>query len=424
MTAGASQAPDITAKAAMVVNITTNETVYEKDADVQIAPASTVKLMTALTVYKLCDDFSEKIAIPQIAADTSGRSVGFKAGEKISIEELLIALLTASANDAALTLAYHFGGGSTSAFVEQMNSYAAELGLTSTYFKNATGFDAEGQYTTARDMARIAMKAIQLENFVAYSDYVDYTIEASDTNKERTFNSSNYFVSQKLEVKYRYSKASGLNSGSTSKGGQCLVTTAESGDYEYLCIVMGSTKTADSINSYVDAKALLDWAFKSFEFTKVLSKTETITQLAVTLSSDADSVVLVPAEDLRVLAPTEMDESLIKKEVSTPESIEAPVVKGQVLGSVTVSYNDKIYGTVDLVAITGIEKSGFMEYSRNVLDAFGSIWMKIFVFITIALILFYILVIILKNWRPKGAQRKREKTKVSTYDGTKNRRLK
>ena len=174
----------------------------------------------------------------------------------------------------------------------------------------------------------------------------------------------------------------------------------------------------------MSAKALLDWAFKSFEFTKVLSKTETITQLAVTLSSDADSVVLVPAEDLRVLAPTEMDESLIKKEVSTPESIEAPVVKGQVLGSVTVSYNDKIYGTVDLVAITGIEKSGFMEYSRNVLDAFGSIWMKIFVFITIALILFYILVIILKNWRPKGAQRKREKTKVSTYDGTKNRRLK
>jgi D-alanyl-D-alanine carboxypeptidase (penicillin-binding protein 5/6) len=253
---------DIAASNAYVFNINTDSVLYEKNSNERISPASTAKMLTALTVLEYCpldELFTVGAEVEIIAADSS--KAWLRKGDKLTVKQLLIALLLPSGNDAAYTLAVNAGKkiagkhdiGTRQAinvFVDAMNQKAKEIGASSSDFSNPDGYDEGGQYTTAFDLAQIAKAC--LENDVLVEIMSSYKI--SDTlngGRKVTYTSTNELLNP--DSRYYYSKAIGLKTGSTGDAGSCLVSAAYIDGQTYICVVMGSSaeiRFADSLTVF------------------------------------------------------------------------------------------------------------------------------------------------------------------------------
>jgi D-alanyl-D-alanine carboxypeptidase (penicillin-binding protein 5/6) len=241
---------DIAASNAYVLAVDTDSVLYEKNSNARIAPASTVKMLTALTVLEYCpldELFTVGAEIEMIAADSS--KAWLRKGDKMTVKQLLIALLLPSGNDAAYTLAVNAGKriagkhdiGTRQAigvFVDAMNQKAKEIGAASSNFTNPDGYDEDGQYTTAFDLAQIAKAC--LDNDVLAEIMSSYKISDTWSNgREVTYTSTNELLNP--DSRYYYSKAIGLKTGSTGDAGSCLVSAAYIDGRTYICVVMGSS---------------------------------------------------------------------------------------------------------------------------------------------------------------------------------------
>ena len=233
--------PTISAKHAVLIDGKSGEVLYEKDADTKAYPASTTKIATALEVLKICQqydiDLQTKVTVPKEAVGVEGSSVYLKQGENRTIEDLLYGLMLRSGNDAATALAICLGGNQDN-FVKKMNETARDLGCKETNFINPSGLFDENHYTTARDLAIIARKAMENETFrrvVGAKKWKDYY------NKNKT-------VAQ-------YDGATGIKIGFTEKSGRTLVASAERDGTELICVVLNDG------NWFNDAYALMDYGF-------------------------------------------------------------------------------------------------------------------------------------------------------------------
>jgi D-alanyl-D-alanine carboxypeptidase (penicillin-binding protein 5/6) len=253
---------DITATNAYVLNTDTNDVLYQKNSEEHIAPASTAKMLTALTVLEYCsldDTVTVGSEIDLIAADSS--KAGLNHGDTLTVEQLLVALLLPSGNDAAYTLAVNAGKriadddgvGARQAvkvFVKAMNRKAKDIGASSSHFANPDGYDVDGQYTTAFDLAQIAK--VCLDNDILSEIMGSY--EISDTwrgGREVTYLNTNKLINPHSE--YYYSHAVGLKTGSTGDAGSCLVSAAVIDGETYICVVMDSSagsKFSDSLTVF------------------------------------------------------------------------------------------------------------------------------------------------------------------------------
>jgi D-alanyl-D-alanine carboxypeptidase (penicillin-binding protein 5/6) len=253
---------DITAANAYVVNMDSGAVLYQKNCDERIAPASTAKMLTALTVLDYCsldDTFTVGSEIDLIAADSS--VAWLNSGDKLTVKQLLAALLLPSGNDAAYTLAVNTGKKITGdnglgtqqaikAFVDAMNAKAKGVGAISSNFANPDGYDADGQYTTAYDLAQIAKAC--LENDALTEIMGSYKISDTLANgREVTYTNTNKLLNPNSQ--YYYSNAVGLKTGSTGDAGACLVSAAVIDGATYICVVMGGSaeiRFSDSLKLY------------------------------------------------------------------------------------------------------------------------------------------------------------------------------
>jgi D-alanyl-D-alanine carboxypeptidase (penicillin-binding protein 5/6) len=241
---------DIAATNVYVCNVDTRSVLYQKNSDARIAPASTAKMLTALTVLDWCaldDTFAVGAEIDLIAADSS--KAWLNHGDVLTVRQLLVALLLPSGNDAAYTLAVNAGekiAGEDSVgareainvFVEAMNRKAEEVGAVSSNFENPDGYDVEGQYTTAFDLAQIAKACLDNDTLSEImSSYQIY--DTWENGREVTYHSTNELINP--NSRYYYSKAVGLKTGSTGEAGSCLVSAAIVDGQTYICVVMGSS---------------------------------------------------------------------------------------------------------------------------------------------------------------------------------------
>jgi D-alanyl-D-alanine carboxypeptidase (penicillin-binding protein 5/6) len=241
---------DIAAPNAYALNIDTGSVLYEKNSNERIAPASTVKMLTALTVLEYCpldDMFTVGAEMEMIAADSS--VAWLNKGDRLTVKQLLIALILPSGNDAAYTLAVNAGKkiagkhgiGTQQAidvFVDAMNQKAKGIGAASSNFTNPDGYDEDGQYTTAFDLAQIA-KACLAHDVLAE---IMGSHKMSDTwgdGREVAYTSTNELLNP--DSRYYYPKAVGLKTGSTEDAGSCLVSAAYIDGQTYICVVMGSS---------------------------------------------------------------------------------------------------------------------------------------------------------------------------------------
>ncbi|MBQ2933945.1 MAG: D-alanyl-D-alanine carboxypeptidase [Clostridia bacterium] len=402
---------EITANAAMLVSMDTDEVLYEKNADAKVYPASITKIMTTLLILE-SDKYNPtgKIAMTEEALDLisgTGSSVSLlKVGDEFTELDLLYMVLMSSYGDCSLLAAIHYGG-SVDGFVEQMNTRAAELGLTNTSYQNPIGLHHENNYTTARDTYILTKYALQNETFKQICETTRYTFETSKSGT-RTLSTTNFLHDNTTNYYYPYAK--GVKTGYTDEAGRCLVSTASYDGYNYMCIIFGCPPKEKK--HFTESADLYRWAFKNFEYKTVASTTTPVAQIEVDLSHDIDSISLYVEKSIVSILPKDADESTISIVPHLDaQKVDAPIKSGQVLGTADVVYAEKVIGTVNLIATQNVEKSPLLQTFRGAKNTLTSIYMKIIYAIIGLIVLYFIIAIIVMNVKGK----KKRKVKYVPY---------
>lgn len=363
-------------KYAHIMSLDSGLTVYEKNADELIAPASAVKIMTAIIAYEHFDGrFDILLTVSEEAIDaTEGNNISLEAGEQVSVDMLLTALIAGGANDAANVFAFEISG-SVEAFCELMNAKAKEIGANSTVYKNVSGIDSEGMHTTARDTSLIAAYAYKLPEFAKYAGVTRYVMPATNKSGQRVVHNRNYLLSTHIERKYYDKNAIGLNSGYTQLGGHCVVTATSKGGLTYIITVMGGGRddAGDNVAFYA-ASELIKWASGSFGYVTVLNPDSIVKEIPVSLAKNVDYVIASPENKVDYFLPLDTDvESEISYEMKLDrETMTAPIYEGQRAGEIDVIYNGEVIATVQLITKNNVRASSLLrglDYVKNLLKS-------------------------------------------------------
>jgi len=397
-------------QAALLYNFENDRILYDLNGTQTVYPASTVKLMTAIVAMEQFESrLNTPIQITQAMLDeVAGNRIGFSVGEIVTVEQMLNCMLVNSANDAAIILA-HACSGSTAAFVKKMNEKAAWIGAYNTVYTNPTGMHNDDMVTTARDTATIAKYAYSIPGFIEITSTPKYIMEETNFNTFRSVYNRNCMISKYYSVDYYYSRALGMNAGSTTQGGYALCAVAEDAERSltYLAVVLGSENVDGVLYNYVNATNMLDWAFQSYDYVTVLPATRMICELGVNLSSTLDYVTLVPAEEITVYLPSSVNVSTdIRYSYNTvADTLDAPIEAGQEVGSITVLYGDEILGSTSLITTSSITRSEFLYFLAQIRSFTEG---RFFRGTVISILVLSVLFVLLKaGWREKKLRRAR-----------------
>ena len=410
--------PEITAKAALLYSLDNDLIMYEKDIHTELYPASITKIMTALLTLEYCDP-DDIVTVTKSAMDAvplESSIAGLKAGEELSIHDLMICLLVPSGNDAANVLAEHIGG-TIGDFVDMMNERAEELGCENTNFANAHGFHDESHYTTAYDILLIVKEAMKYDLFNEIAGSSQLKIPATNMEEERIFNSTNYLISSHVTSKYLYDYAIGTKTGRTTPAGNCLVATAKKDGITLISVVLGADTVPTSnggsnIMSFVETKSLFTWGYKNFEYRTIVDENDAITEAKVELAEAKDYVILNPDGQVSAYLHKSVPDSEFETKYSVDENIVAPVEHGQKLGSLRVYHNKEIIGELDLVAMNGVERSEILYQFDQIQKFFAKPVVKLGilgVFILILIFIIYMVIINIRNQRRRRSMRTRRR---------------
>lgn len=390
---------DIQAKAALLLDQNTGKIVYAKNEHEELYPASLTKIMTALLVLRAVDEgkltMDQSITASESAFETlhdDGSSAGIKAGEILTVRQLLQCLLIVSANEAGTILAEAVSG-SVSAFVKEMNAEAQALGCENTHFVNPTGLHDPQHYTSAWDLSLIATEALKYPDFLTICDSIKEIIPATNLSSERVLRTTNYLLDTWRALGYRYRNAHGIKTGSTSDAGYCLVSSAEKGELRFLSVVMGCERVVDAsgkadVKSFSETKRLFEWGFENFSYKTVQSVNDMLASIPVALSQETNSVVLHPAEDVVVLLPNALSADDLKRVIRFErQSVEAPVQAGEVLAEAVLSYGDTEYAAIPLVALNDIDASRSLVLLAQAKAVLAKPIVKIAVILVVGLLL-------------------------------------
>ena len=408
------QSIDLKGETAVLIDGTTGEILYDKKMHQEMYPASTTKIMTAILVLENCD-LDETVIIDDETPFTEGSRIYLLEDERVTIEQLLHALLIESANDAAVALAKHISG-SVENFCNRMNQRAEELGALNTHFNNPNGLPDEEHYTTAYDLAMIAKHALKKDKFREIITIVNYHMPATNKQDDRYFRITNRMLwdSKKIfdyngeYVAPMYEYATGVKTGYTIASGYCLVASAEKNNREVISVVLKS----DPNSVYLDSRKLLDHGLNDYKNIEIQKQGDLagIVRVQGGATKFVDAVV---TEDIVKTVSKDFDEANIKKEVMLPEDLTAPVDKGDRLGSINVTINGEEVDTIALFASAGIEKSFAASMAVKAGGAFKSL--KIVLLFVILAILGNIGQIVIVNVRRiKRRRHRRQKYKIDS----------
>ena len=349
---------DVAAKSAMLMDIATGTVLYEQNAHERLAPASVTKVMTMLLVMEAIDEgrigWEDQVTVSEAAAAKGGSQIYLKVGETMSVSDMLKSVAVSSANDCACALAEHIAG-SEAAFVDKMNSRAAELGMKDTHFVNCTGLDdaenAKEHLTSAHDIALMSR-----ELMLHHPDIRKFTTIWMDTVRNGAFGLSN---TNKL-VRF-YPGATGLKTGFTSAAGYCLSATAERDGLGLIAVIMGSKTSQER---FAGCKAMLDYGFANYAL--ITPQLPSDSQVPVKLGTK-DFVKAVPAEDPKLLLDKSQKDQ-VTTEVILDESVTAPVSRGQKLGTMTIRAGEQVLAQVPMVADEAVSNLSWWELFLQVLQ--------------------------------------------------------
>lgn len=348
---------NLNAKSALLMDVATGTVLYEKECHERLAPASVTKVMTMLLIMEALDDgrihLDDQVTASETAAAKGGSQIYLKAGETMPVSDMLKSIAVSSANDCACAMAELIAG-SESAFVEQMNQRAAELGMADTHFVNCTGLDdskeAENHRTSAYDIALMSRQLLKY-----HPDIKKYTTIWMDTVRGGTFGLSN---TNKL-IRF-YSGATGLKTGFTSGAGYCLSATAKREGMELIAVVMGCESAQKRT---ADCKALLDYGFATYSVVRPGLKAGR----TVAVHLGKQNTVPVELTERREILVDKAKRTSLTARVELAQLVPAPVEKGQQVGTISVYAGEKLLIQLPLAAAQAVAKLSFGDVFKMVL---------------------------------------------------------
>ena len=354
-----------TAQAVILYAPDSDTMVYSWNPDVHLDPSGMNKIMTALIALEVGDP-AALVTVTSTALNSveiGAMAVGLKIGEILPLRDLLYLMMVGSANDAAAVVAEHISG-SQSAFVALMNNRAVELGCLNTNFANPTGLSVEGQYSTARDLAKITNEALKIDEFVELFSSVEYTALASETTQEYKVVTTNYMMSDASRRDLLDSRVTGGKTGALTTTDRSLISTAEQDGQRYLAVVMSAkgSMTSDgssvrTFGNFSETKLLLDHTFSQYSQHQLLSANMVMGQFQV-LNGENDLAVS-SRQAVSAIMPNDMKADLITYRcVETTENLSAPISKGDIVGTVELLYGDICVAQNDLVALHDVKEKG------------------------------------------------------------------
>lgn len=335
----------VTAPSFVVMEQTTGGIAAQKDAHRLVPPASLAKMMTALLVLEAIEagtiSLDDMVSASENACNTGGVEIWLVPGEEMSVQDLLIAILMGSGNDAAVALAEYISG-SEEVFVAAMNRKAKQLGMDDTNFLDASGYNPQSQ-TCAYDMALLSRELLTHENTSEYATIWMYDLRGGDTQ----------LVNTNRLVRF-YDGCTGLKTGVSEEAGNCISASASKGEKAFIAVAMGVEKTEDS---FEDAKALLNFAFDNFVVTTPELDSSLITPVKISGGVKNETLPKISGSTT-VLIPTGKSDALTV-EASIEEMVEAPVRTGQQLGVIKISLNGTVLDEKAVLATEDIEEMNF-----------------------------------------------------------------
>lgn len=326
----------VSAASAVLINADTGTIVWEKNAYEQRAMASTTKIMTALLTAE-AGELDKKFTVDSYAINVEGTSMGLKQGDIVTRRALLYGILLPSGNDAANAAAVSVSG-SMSAFVELMNKKAAELGLTDTHFANPSGLDAQGHYTTAYDLARLAGVALENPVFAEICRCSDAQVEYGNPPYLRWLSNSNKML-------WQYEGCIGVKTGFTDNARRCLVSAAERNGVRLICV------TLNAPNDWDDHRKMLDYGFEQVKPTEIVLPNPVSVPVIGGYEQD---VTLVLRETVK-LSLSEQESKTVNVELYVQPFLYAGFGAGSRAGSARIYLNGEFVREIELVTAYGVQ---------------------------------------------------------------------
>lgn len=358
-------ATEITAPSAILLEASTGQVIYEKNATERRSPASITKIMTLLLIFEALSEgkvsLQDEVVTSAHAKSMGGSQVFLEEGETQTLETMIKCIVIASGNDASVAVAEHIAG-SEADFVEKMNAKATELGMVDTHFEDCCGLtDSDSHYTTAKDVAIMSR-----ELTVKYPEVFTYTrIWMEDITHVTRRGSSTFTLSSTNKLLKWYQWTTGLKTGSTAKAKFCISATASKDGMDLIAVIMGAP---DPKERFHDAEKLLNYGF-SVSNLYVDENKEPLPQMRVEGGVE-ESVSLHYAEEFRYLDVTGRDLSTVEKELKLPESVKAPVTEGKTAGQAIFRIGGEEIGRVAVLYDASVEKAGFGDYFKKVLGVY------------------------------------------------------
>jgi len=348
------------AKSAILLEASTGEVIFEKNSHEKLHPASMTKMMSMLLILENIEKgvikWEDIVTVSANASGMGGSQILLETNEQMSVYDLFKGIAVASGNDAVVALAEKIAG-TEDMFVDMMNKRAIELGLTDTNFKNCHGLDDVNHYSSAADMAKIAMELVKHEKLFEFTSiYEDYLREGTD----RKF----WLVNTNKLVRF-YSGVDGLKTGYTKEAGYCLTATAKRNNMRIIAVVMGEP---ESTTRSTEVSSMLDYAFAQYELESFLSTDSVLNRINIT-KGEKEYVDVVPLQDVTIL-----NKKIENKKNATYSldlyDFKLPINKGDSIGKLSVYVDDKLYREIDVTVNDNVEKASigtlYGRYLKNI----------------------------------------------------------
>ena len=348
-------APSISARSAILIEAESGIVVFEKNADEVRPMASTTKIMTALVALE-SGDVQRTVQVSAGAIGIEGSSVYLYKDEKLTLEDLIYAMMLESANDAAAAIAIEVGG-SIEGFADMMNKKAEDLGLRNTHFENPHGLDGDTHYTTARELAKITRAAMNNEDFRAIVSTFKKTIPLNESEGVRLLINHNKMLKG-------YDGAIGVKTGFTKKSGRCLVSAAERDGVELICV------TLNAPDDWSDHRALLNYGFSLYE-SRILCRKDDFKYIQPIIGGLEEYVMLEISDDVTVTVPRGCGD--IEQTIELPRFSYAQIKKGDKIGHLVYTADGQEIARVPIIASYSVDR---IKYKKTLWERITSLFLR------------------------------------------------
>lgn len=360
-TQGENSGIELKSPSAILMEASTGQVIYEKDADTSLHPASITKIMTLILIFDAIKDgkigLDDEVTVSEYAASMGGSQVFLEAGEKQTVDTMIKCISMASANDACVAMSEYIAG-TESAFVAKMNERAIGLGMNNTNFVNCCGLDTDGHMSTARDIALMSRELI-----TKYPQIHDYSTIWMDTIIHSTRRGDSEFgLTNTNKLIKQYEWATGLKTGSTGLAKCCLSASANKDGIDLIAVIMAAP---DSKTRFAEAVNLLNYGFNTCDIYKD-DGMPLLENIRIS-KGKKDYVNCRYEKEFSYMFINPVNHEDISKELHINENIAAPVNEGDTIGTLDYYYNGEKIGSVNVISSENIEKADFLTQIKKVL---------------------------------------------------------